>query len=30
MILIDTHVISEPLRRAPELRVIDWLDERQL
>jgi predicted nucleic acid-binding protein len=26
MILIDTNVISEPLRAAPEVRVIEWLD----
>lgn len=30
MILIDTHVISEPLRRAPEPRVISWLDAQSL
>lgn len=26
MILLDTNVVSEPLRRAPEPRVVDWLD----
>lgn len=26
MILIDTNVISEPMRRAPDPRVIEWLD----
>lgn len=26
MILLDTNVVSEPLRRAPEVRVIDWID----
>ena len=26
MILLDTNVVSEPLRHAPEQRVIDWLD----
>ena len=26
MILVDTNVISEPLRRAPESRVIAWID----
>ncbi len=26
MILLDTNVMSEPLRHAPERRVIDWLD----
>ena len=26
MILLDTNVISEPLRRVPEARVIAWLD----
>jgi predicted nucleic acid-binding protein len=30
MILIDTNVISEPLRRAPEPRVINWLDAQSL
>jgi hypothetical protein len=26
MILLDTNVVSEPLRRAPEARVIEWID----
>ena len=26
MILLDTNVVSEPLRHAPELRVIEWID----
>ena len=26
MILLDTDVMSEPLRRAPEPRVIAWID----
>ncbi len=26
MIILDTNVISEPLRQAPESRVIKWLD----
>ena len=26
MILVDTSVISEPLRKAPEARVIEWID----
>lgn len=26
MIILDTNVISEPLRQTPEQRVIDWLD----
>jgi toxin FitB len=26
MILLDTNVISEPLRRAPEARVVEWID----
>ena len=26
MILVDTNVISEPLRHAPEPRVIEWID----
>ncbi len=30
MILLDTNVISEPLRRTPEARVIDWLDAQSL
>lgn len=30
MILLDTNVISEPLRVTPELRVIDWIDAQPL
>ena len=30
MILIDTNVISEPLRKTPEARVIDWIDAQPL
>lgn len=30
MILIDTNVISEPLRKAPEARVIGWIDAQPL
>jgi predicted nucleic acid-binding protein len=30
MILLDTNVVSEPLRRAPEARVIAWIDEQPL
>ena len=26
MILLDTNVVSEPLRQAPEPRVIAWMD----
>lgn len=26
MILLDTNVVSEPLRPAPDRRVIDWID----
>jgi toxin FitB len=26
MILVDTNVISEPLRKVPDARVIDWID----
>ncbi|MBN3787179.1 type II toxin-antitoxin system VapC family toxin [Burkholderia sp. Ac-20353] len=26
MILVDTNVISEPLRREPSVAVMDWLD----
>lgn len=26
MILLDTNVVSEPLRRAPETRVVSWID----
>ncbi len=30
MILIDTNVVSEPLRLAPEPRVAEWLDSQAL
>ncbi len=30
MILVDTNVVSEPLRRAPEQRVTEWLDAQAL
>lgn len=30
MILLDTNVISEPLRHAPEIRVIEWIDTQPL
>ena len=30
MILLDTNVISEPQRRAPNCRVIDWIDAQAL
>jgi predicted nucleic acid-binding protein len=30
MILLDTNVISESLRRSPEHRVIEWLDAQSL
>lgn len=30
MILLDTNVVSEPLRPAPEPRVIEWLDAQPL
>ena len=30
MILIDTNVISEPLRAAPEPKVVEWLDMQPL
>jgi len=26
MILLDTNVVSEPMRRDPDPRVLDWLD----
>lgn len=26
MILLDTNVVSEPLRQAPEARVVEWID----
>jgi predicted nucleic acid-binding protein len=30
MILLDTNVVSEPLRSAPEARVIEWIDAQPL
>jgi predicted nucleic acid-binding protein len=30
MILLDTNVVSEPLRPAPEARVIEWIDAQAL
>ena len=30
MILVDTNVVSEPLRRTPEPCVADWLDAQAL
>ncbi|MEY2340585.1 type II toxin-antitoxin system VapC family toxin [Acidithiobacillus sp. IBUN Pt1247-S3] len=30
MILLDTNVISEPQRQAPNARVIDWIDAQSL
>ena len=30
MILVDTNVVSEPLRNAPEPRVAEWLDAQAL
>ena len=30
MILLDTNVVSEPLRRMPETRVIEWIDAQPL
>ncbi len=30
MILLDTNVISEPLRPSPEARVSDWIDAQPL
>ena len=30
MILLDTNVVSEPLRSSPEARVIDWIDAQML
>ena len=26
MIVLDTNVVSEPLRRNPEPRVVEWID----
>ena len=30
MILVDTNVISEPLRSSPEPRVVEWIDAQPL
>ena len=30
MILLDTNVMSEPLRPAPDARVIEWIDAQPL
>ena len=30
MILLDTNVLSEPLRPAPDARVIEWIDARAM
>ena len=30
MILLDTNVVSEPLRQTPESRVIEWIDTQPL
>ncbi|MBX7432559.1 type II toxin-antitoxin system VapC family toxin [Mycobacterium sp. Y57] len=30
MILVDTNVISEPLRKAPDPVVVDWIDAQPL
>ncbi|MEJ2415806.1 MAG: type II toxin-antitoxin system VapC family toxin [Exilibacterium sp.] len=30
MILLDTNVVSEPLRQAPESQVIEWIDAQPL
>ena len=30
MILLDTHLVSEPLRPAPDTRVIAWIDAQPL
>ncbi len=30
MILLDTNVVSEPLRPAPEAQVIAWIDDQAL
>ena len=30
MILLDTNVVSEPLRPAPDVRVIEWIDAQLL
>ena len=30
MILLDTNVVSEPLRPEPDVRVIAWIDSQSL
>ena len=30
MILLDTNVVSEPLRSAPDSRVVEWIDAQAL
>ena len=30
MVLLDTNVVSEPLRPVPDLRVIEWIDAQPL
>lgn len=30
MILLDTNVVSEPLRASPEARVVEWIDAQPL
>ena len=30
MIILDTNVVSEPLRKDPESRVVEWLDAQTL
>ena len=30
MILLDTNVISEPQRREPNARVLEWIDAQAL
>jgi predicted nucleic acid-binding protein len=30
MILLDTNVVTEPLRRSPDARVTEWLDAQAL
>lgn len=30
MILLDTNVVSEPLRQSPETRVVEWIDAQPL
>jgi len=30
MILLDTNVVSEPLRHTPETRVVEWIDAQPL